>query len=54
MQYKLREILAAIGFAAGITIGPSASADLGEAATNPVSNLVQFRRLCKSPPTSVP
>jgi hypothetical protein len=32
-----------MGLALGLSFGPQASADLAEAATNPVANLVQFR-----------
>ena len=43
MRRALKNFTAAIGLAAGLGPGNVASADLGEAATNPVSNLVQFR-----------
>jgi hypothetical protein len=43
MRRALKNFTAAIGLAAGLGLGNVASADLGEAATNPVSNLVQFR-----------
>ena len=43
MGRRIRDIVGCIGFAVGLAAGPAAHADLGEAATNPVSNLVQFR-----------
>ena len=43
MRVRIRNTAALVGLAIGLSFGPQASADLGEAATNPVSNLVQFR-----------
>ena len=45
MKKEIQRLVAAAGLLAGFTAGSAAaaSADLGEAATNPVSNLVQFR-----------
>ena len=44
MRASIKHITAVIGLAAGLGLGQIAqAADLGEAATNPVSNLVQFR-----------
>ena len=43
MKNGISKAAAVIGLVAGLTLGPAVRADLGEAATNPVSNLVQFR-----------
>ena len=43
MRNSIKHLTAVIGLVAGLSLGQFASADLGEAATNPVSNLVQFR-----------
>lgn len=43
MRVGIRRTAALMGLALGLSFGPQASADLAEAATNPVANLVQFR-----------
>ena len=43
MRNGIRRVTAIVGIAVGLSAGQAAAVDLGEAATNPVSNLIQFR-----------
>lgn len=43
MKRPIKHAATALGLVGALAFGPAAQADLAEAATNPVANLVQFR-----------